>query len=137
MTKEAKEQSDNEKQELMFRLRVFEQQIRQINSQIQAIEQAVLDLNNLIYGLEELKGKTDKEILAPLGKGIFVKAKLISEKLLVDVGDKNLITKDIEGTKDIIKEQLIKLEEAKTELNKALEEINSEMMSMAEKIRRE
>jgi len=65
--------TDNEKnqQEMIFQLQMFEQQIDQLQQQIQAVEQAVIDMKTLNYDLDELVGKKDKEILAAIGRGIF------------------------------------------------------------------
>ena len=119
---------ENQKeQELMIKLSMYEQQIKQIHQQLQAVEQAIIDIASIDSGLDELKGSKDQELLAPIGRGIFVKTKLISENLIVDIGDKNFVTKDIDSTKKIIKEQMEKLEKAREQLEKILEEINEEM----------
>lgn len=118
---------DKTQQELMFKLSMFEQQIQNINQQLQAVENAVLDLNSLIVGLEELKGKKGEEILSSIGRGIFVKSQLLSEELIVDVGGKNLVKKSIPDAQELIKEQLKKLEEVQQELQKALEDINKQL----------
>ena len=78
-------------------------------------------------GLDELKGKKDEEILAQVGRGIFVKAKLLSEDLIVDVGSKNFVNKNISDTKKLIENQLGRLNEIKESLSNSLEEINSEV----------
>jgi len=114
-------------QELMLKLGMFEQQIKQTHQQLQAVEQAIIDINSLNLGLDELKGSKDQEILAPIGRGIFVKTKLLSEDLLVDIGDKNFVTKDIESTKKTIQDQIKKLENARTQLEQMLEDINDEL----------
>ena len=116
-----------EEQELMLKLSIFEQQMKQIHQQLQAVEQAVLDVNTIKIGLDELKNSKGKEILAPIGRGIFVETKLLSEKLIVDVGGRNFVTKDIESTKNIIQEQTEKLEKTREQLEKMLEEINEEL----------
>ena len=84
---------DEAQQELMFKLSMFEQQIQQIQQQLQAVEQGVAELTSLNLGLEEIVGSEGKEIMAPIGRGIFVKAKLLSEELIVDVGGKNFVKK--------------------------------------------
>lgn len=118
---------EKDQQELMFQLSMFEQQIQNIQQQLQAVERAINELSLLVLGLEDLKEAEGKEILAPIGKGIFVKTKLISEDLIVDVGGKNFVTKNIPDTQEVIKSQVKKLESARTELNKALEEINGRL----------
>jgi len=118
---------EKDQQELMFKLSMFEQQIQNIQQQLQAVERAINDLSSLVVGLEDLKGAEGKEILAPIGKGIFVKTKVLSEDLIVDVGGKNFVTKKIPDTQKVIKGQVQKLEGAKEELNRALEEINGQL----------
>ncbi len=113
--------------ELSQKFAMFEQQIMTIQQQLQAVEQNILDLDDLEKGIEEIKD--GKEILASVGKGIFAKAKLISEELTVDVGGKNYVKKSIEDTKKLILEQIKKLEEIKNALEKELEKINEELTS--------
>jgi len=118
---------DKNQEELMYKLSMYEQQINQLQQQLEAVEQAIIEMNSLVLGLNELTGSKEKEILAPIGRGIFVKTKLISEDLTVDVGGKNFVKKSIPETKELIKSQIKKLEEIKEELNKNLEEINNEL----------
>lgn len=114
-------------QELMFKLSMFEQQIRQLQQQIQAVEQGIVEMNALNFGLDEFKGAKGKEILAPIGRGIFARTKLLSEELTVDVGGRNFVKKSISNTKKIIEEQIKKLEEVKKELEDNLEKIGKEL----------
>ena len=120
---------DNQ-QEMMFKLQMFEQQMQQIQQQMQAVEQAITDMHALNFGLDELVGKKDKEIIASIGKGIFAKAKLISEDLIVDVGGKNFVTKSIPQTKELIGSQIEKLSKVQKELSKNLEQVGGEFNNM-------
>ncbi len=119
-----------EQQELMYKFSIFEQQVRELQQQIEAIEKGITELSSLNYGLDELKGSIDKEIYASVGKGIFVRAKIVSEDLNVDVGDGNFVKKSISETKELIEEQIRKLEGIRRELEKNLEEIGEELTSM-------
>ena len=123
----AKENDAGNQQELIMKLGMFEQQMRQIQEQLQLVEQNTIELSSLSLGLDELKGKKDEEILAQVGRGIFVKAKLLSEDLIVDVGSKNFVNKNISDTKKLIENQLGRLNEIKESLSNSLEEINSEV----------
>ncbi len=114
-------------QEFYFKLSMFEQQMQSIQQQLQAVEKAIMDMSTLSIDLDELKDSKGKEILASIGKGIFVKTKLLSEELTVDIGGKNFVKKSISDTQEIIKEQIKKLRDTKKELNKALEEINKQL----------
>jgi len=118
---------DQKQQELMYKLSMFEQQMQLIQQQIEAIEQAVNETSLLNSGLESLKNPKDKEIFASVGKGIYVKGKLLDEKLLVDVGGKRFVKKTVDETQETIKDQIKKLGEVKKELENNLEKINGEL----------
>ena len=100
----------------MYKLSMFEQQMRQMQQQLQMIEQAIMDMQIIDSGLDDIIGGKDKEILAQIGKGIFVKTKLLSEELTVDIGERNFVKKSVPETKEMIKEQIKKLEDVKKEL---------------------
>jgi prefoldin alpha subunit len=121
---------EQEQQELYFKFSMFEKQIKELQQQIEAVENGIVDLTTLNFGLDELVGSKDKEIYAPLGKGIFVKAKLISEDLNVDIGSGNLVKKNIPETKELIESQIKKLQGIKIELENSLEEIGKEINEM-------
>ena len=124
------------KQELIFRLGMFEQQIHQLQEQMEAVERGINDLGSLNFGLDELKGNIGKEVLSPLGKGIFVKTKLASEDLTVDIGGRNFVKKSIPETKEIIKEQIKKLIIVKKEIDENLEKISDEMRKSLEEFQK-
>ena len=127
---------NNEQQEIMFKLSIFEQQIQQLQQQLQVVEESVVDLNSLNMGLDELKGSKGKEIMAPIGRGIFVKTQLASEDLTVDVGGKNLVKKTIPEKKKIINEQIKKLEEIKKDLEKNIEEVGESLTKTIEEVQK-
>jgi prefoldin alpha subunit len=113
--------------ELNQKFMVFEQQIRQIQEQLQLVEQAIFEIGNIKTGLNELVGKVDEEILAPIGKGIYAKTKLLSEELTVDVGGGNFVKKSIPETQNLIDGQLEKLKSIREELENELNKINQEL----------
>tara|TARA_Y100000310_G_C20466078_1_gene707722 strand:- start:468 stop:878 length:411 start_codon:yes stop_codon:yes gene_type:complete len=123
-------------QETMMKFQMFEQQMQQIHQQLQAVEQGIVEMTSLSLGLAELKGTKDKEIMAPIGRGIYAKAKLLSEELTVDVGGKNFVKKSIPQARKIIDEQVGKLEEVKVELNNSLESIGEEMTKVVVEARK-
>ncbi len=119
--------SSEKQQEILMKLSIFEQQINQMQQQLQAIEQGLIDLETLNMGLDDLKNSKGKEIMAPVGRGIFIKAKVESEDLLVDIGEGNIVTKNIEETKKILGKQSKKLSEVKFELQSSMETMGREM----------
>ena len=121
---------EKNQQEILFKLSLIEQQMQNLHSQLQAVEQGIVELETLKIGLEEFNNSKGKEIIAPLGKGIFTKAKIISDKLIVDIGNKNLIKKSVKDTQKLIVEQIGKLREAKKELNENLEATSKDAEKM-------
>ena len=127
---------EEDQQELMFKLSMYEQQIQQLQQQLQAVEQGVFEMVSLNHGLGELVGSVDKKILAPIGRGIFVKTKLLSEDLTVDIGNKTFVKKSIPEAQEMIKEQLGKLEDVKRELNDSLDKVGEDMQRVVEEGRK-
>jgi len=121
-----------EDKEIFFKINMLEQYMKNIHQQIEAVENEILELNSLNKGLEELKNSSGKEVFSTIGKNIFIKTKIISEELLVGVGEKNLVKKSIPETSGIIIAQIKKLEFIKKDLLNEMEKLNRE----AEKILR-
>lgn len=127
----------NEKQqEIFFKLNQHEQNMKHLQEQLQAVERGIFDLTSLDKGLDEIKetanddSNKEKEILSHLGRGIFVKTKLVSDELIVDVGNRNFVKKEIPETKKMIKEQLKKLEKVHEELEKNIEETDKNLTNL-------
>ena len=118
---------ENQNQELLFKLSMLEQQIRHLQQQFQAVEESINEMNLLNLGLDEIKNSTGKEVLAPLGRGIFVETRLLSDRLTVDVGGRNFVKKSVPETKEIIDAQIKKLNEVSKALDEKIEEINEEL----------
>jgi len=121
---------ENNQQELIMKFGMFEQQLRQIQENIHIVDQNINELASLRLNLDNLKSKEGEEILAQVGRGIFIKSKILSEDLIVDIGGKNYVKKTIEETKEIIGNQLEKLEKVKGELMSMIEGINQEINEM-------
>ena len=124
-------------QELIFKLSMFEQQIQQINQQVQAVEEGIIELRSLKNGLGEIKNSNGKEIMASIGKGIFIKAKIISDELNVDIGEKNFVKKSVSETQEIIESQIRKLEGVRIELDENLETLGNEAKKIIEEAEKE
>lgn len=112
-------------QELLFKLSMLEQRMRQLHEQLHAVESAVVEMSSLKVGLDEIS--EGKEILSSMGRGIFVKSKVLSESLTVDVGSKNFVKKSIPETKEMIGGQVKKLEDAKKEILDNLDAVEGEL----------
>lgn len=114
----------------MIQLQMIQQEAQQLEQQLQAIEQHLSEMSNLKQGLEELDKSDEKEILAGLGKGIYIPAEIKTKKLRVEVGKGNFVNKTIPETLKIVDEQLEKLEQVKTQINGRVSQLQVDMNSL-------
>lgn len=109
-------------QEKMVRLSMFEQQARQIQQQLEMLDQQIIELQLLRMNLDDLKKAEIKdEILASIGRNIFIKTALESKELLVDIGAKTVVKKSIDEIKELIDKDISSLS---TTREKIMEELN-------------
>ena len=71
--------------------------------------------------------------MAPIGRGIFIKSKILEETLLVDIGGKNFVKKTIGETRKLIDDQVGKLEQVKKELEDNTENLSNEIQELISK----
>lgn len=121
-----------ENQEIIFKLSMFEQQLQQLQQQMQAVSSGITELKSLHLGLDDIPGSVDKEIFARIGRGIYSKAKIISEELMVNVGENNFVNKSVPETKKMIEEQIERLKEVEKELEENIESTNKEFLEMVQ-----
>lgn len=115
-------------------LKRFETEISYVDAQLKAVENGIGEMNELSKGLDGLVDSTGKEILSPVGRGIFIKSKVLSEELLVDIGEKKFIKRSIPETKKIIESQVDKLNKLQEHLVGEMKRIDKELtLAMEEK----
>tara|TARA_Y100000310_G_scaffold271596_1_gene286146 strand:+ start:2018 stop:2383 length:366 start_codon:yes stop_codon:yes gene_type:complete len=114
-------------QEQLIQLQMMQQEAQQLEQQSQIIEQNLNEMNDLKKGLEELETSEEKEILAGLGKGIYIPAEIKDKKLKVEVGKGNFVKKSIPDTKKIIEEQIEKLNQVKIQISERVNQLQEEM----------
>ena len=122
--------TDMENQENIMQLQMMGQEAQQLEQQLQLIEQHLTDMEKLNNGLDELEKTDNKEILANIGKVIYIPAEIKSKELLVEIGNKNLVKKSVPEAKEIIDEQIKKLISAKQQIIERVEALQMEMSNL-------
>lgn len=117
-------------QEQILEFKEIEQEFEQLSQQMQLIEQNTHEMNELKSSLEEIEKEENKEILANLGKNIFIQVEIKKKELIMGVGNKNFIKKSIPDAKEIIEEQKIKLNTARESIAERLEELQNKMQGL-------
>lgn len=122
-------------QEQIIRIQMMEQEVNQLNEQLKLVEQNVIDMNGLKESLDEIDN--GKEILANLGKMIYLPVEVKEKNLLVEVGKGNFVKKSISDTKEILDSQVGKLTEAKNHITERLENLQGEMAVLFNELQKE
>jgi prefoldin alpha subunit len=115
----------------------IDQEATYLNEQIQLIDQNISEFQELEVTLEELEKLESKEILANLGKRIFIPAEIKKKEIFVDVGSKTFVKKSLNETKDLLQVQLLKLIQSKKEISKRLDNLQGDLERLLEKVNKE
>src|SRR3989338_2465361 len=122
--------NDSHLKEKYMEYQFLMQQLQQLQQNISALEQHILDLNNLYENLSYLnQSKVESEVLMPLGSGIFLKGELKDNKsVIMNVGNNVCVEKNIDEAKNTINKQLEEvinvLEQLKEEINNTTEKLS-------------
>ncbi|MBS3080926.1 prefoldin subunit alpha [Candidatus Pacearchaeota archaeon] len=111
--------------EQLIRIQTMENEVNSLKTQLDFIENNILELNALNESLDALE--KNKDILVNIGKRVFLPVSITEKKLIVDVGSSNLVKKNIVETKKIIEDQIASLMKAKGNIMKNLEDLQEEM----------
>ena len=125
-------------EEYLMRLNMLEQRIQKVQEQLMMIEQQRAEISSLSNSLDKIKGKKDREILAHIGKGIFLKSKIMNnDELIIDVGSKVFLKKSVEDGKQIVEKQVEELVNVRdvllAELSRARSEAEGIILEIEEK----
>ena len=115
------------KEEYILQLGMLEQEANSLQQRMQIVEQQVLEIQTLGNSLKEIEKTQEKEMLANLGKNIFVKTEIQNKELLVDIGNKIFLKKNIPETLKIIETQIDGLMKVKKKILEKLQEIQEGM----------
>ena len=101
---------------------VIEQQARELEGNLQLVENQILELESFKENLNLIVKSKEKEMLASLGKRVFVKTSIEDkDKLFVDVGAGVIIKKTPEETIKVVSNQILRLQEARLQISAQLE----------------
>ena len=120
-------------QQQVIQIQMMEQEGQQLNEQLQLIEHNIKEMTELKESLNEIE-KGGKDILANLGKKIYIPVEIKDKKLIVEVGKGNFVKKNIADTKKIIDGQIERLSDGRGQVMSLLEELQGAMMNIVGEI---
>jgi len=110
----------------IMQFQMMEEEANKLSQQLQMIEGSIKEIDDINEGLEEIDKKETKEILANIGKKIYIPVEIKDKNLIIEVGNKKFVKKSITETKELIKEQIQKLNSARHEITQRLDELQEE-----------
>ena len=117
-------------QQQMIQMQMLQQEAEDLNQQLQLIEQNLSEIQELKSSLNEIGKKENKEILANIGKKIYLPVEIKDENLFVEIGKGNFVKKTVPETIQVIEEQTKKLVAGKQEVAERLEQLQKEVESL-------
>jgi prefoldin alpha subunit len=124
-------------QEQIIKIQLIEQESNQLNQQLELIEQNITEFIEINKSLEEIENSNKKEILANLGKRIYISVEIKSKKLIMEVGNKIFVKKSIPETMELINEQVKKLISGKDNIMFQLESLQEKVNQLMEEFEEE
>ena len=121
-------------EELLQRAVMLQQQSQEAEKQLAFVDEQIRELEEFSKNLDFIDESKEKEILASLGKGVFIKSEIKEKKLFVDVGAGVLVRKTALETKKVIDGQLKKFIEARIYVVGQLEDFRKELGMMIKEI---
>ena len=118
---ENSENAEESSQELMFKASLVEKHLQELNEKIEYLSQQLLEMEQFSKDISFINNAEGKEILAPVGKGIYLKSSLEGKNLFVNVGSGIVVKKSFEETRAIIESQIRSFHEARNQLMAQLE----------------
>ncbi|NCN98851.1 prefoldin subunit alpha [Candidatus Pacearchaeota archaeon CG10_big_fil_rev_8_21_14_0_10_35_219] len=109
----------------------------QLEEQFNLISQQVNELEDFGVHLSELDSSNENEILASLGKGVYIPSTIKEKELYVNVGSGIFVKKKPGEAKKVVEGQLKELAKAREELAERIEGLNEEMRELMQKLETE
>jgi prefoldin subunit 5 len=103
-------------QALVIKASMLEKKMQEAGGEIEFVEKELTELSRFSDNLGYLISSKDNIALSSLGKGVLIKTELKEKELFVDVGSGVIVRKEPEEVRNILKDQIAKLAEARMRL---------------------
>jgi prefoldin alpha subunit len=117
----------------MLKMQEANQRSQELDQQLKIVEQQIGELESFKGAIETIEGTKENEILASIGKGVYIKSEMKEKELFVDVGSGIFVKKKLPETKNVAEEQVKKLHEMRIQLTLELTTLNSELETLISK----
>jgi len=117
---------DPELDERYFEYQMLVNQIKQIQQQVEVLTQHLLELSGIKEGLNEVSiSELGKELLVPLGPGVFIKSSLKDNKeAIMRVGAGVAVDKDVDDVKIVVDKQIAEVKRLMVDMENELSKMD-------------
>lgn len=130
--------SDKEMEKAVMEFNLFNAKLQELEQQLQLIEKYVAELQATSSALQQLKEtEKDKDMLAPVGQGIFVKSKLQDNKeVMVDIGAKVFANKSVDEARGIIDKKSVDFMALREKIGEQIEAVLCKMQEIENSLKK-
>ena len=114
----------------MIQMQMLQQEAEDLNQQLKLIEQNLSEIEELKLSLNEINKNENKEILANIGKKIYLPVEIKDKNLFVEIGKGNYVKKTVSETIQVVEEQTKKLIAGKQDVVERLEGLQKEVENL-------
>ncbi|MFH2105866.1 MAG: prefoldin subunit alpha [Candidatus Micrarchaeota archaeon] len=122
----------NEPNALMYERRVYEEQLRLIQKEVDRVSLTNLDLINAENTAKRLEVE---DSLVPIGGGAYIKANVYNTKILIPIGAGYMTEMDAEMASRELRRRIEATKKAVEELAKKYREISHQLITTTERLR--
>lgn len=119
-------------QEKILEIQEKYQRTQTLEEQLRIVEQQIKELHEFSEAIKLLENSKEKEILAPVGKGVFIKSEMKEKEFFVDVGSGVYVKKKPSETGFVIDEQIRKLQGLRIQISSEFESLSDELRKLLE-----
>lgn len=126
---------EKDTQKKFFEMQMLEQQSKQIQAQLQALASQLTELKSTKESIQNVSDSKGKEILVPLGAGVFMKSESKgSDDFIVNVGAEVAVEKKGDEIITLIDEQISEMLNIQKELQGNLDMMNSKSQELQKEL---
>lgn len=111
----------------LLRAQALHESAQELEQRLSFVDQQLIEMKQFEQSIDFIENRDEKEMLAPLGKGVFAKTMINKEQLFVDVGAGVILQKEPKAVRAILKDQTQRLEEMRKDLVSQLNVLSAQL----------
>ncbi len=127
----------NEIEKKVMEFNMFEMKLNELGQQKELIEKQINEFKSLQFSLDKLEDiKKQTEMFSLIGQDTFIVSDLKeNDKVLVNIGSKIFVKKNLEDAKETIGKKIVQIEEINDNLNQTAEKILEKLNQLGQEIK--